>query len=213
MELLSDLSLRLQFFEIGIELAENIFDTLQVFAGVLQAVFGFAAAFLVLGYTGCFFEKNTQIFRTCFDDARDHALTNDGVSTRTESGTEENILHITAAYRLVVDVISRCAITRERALDRNLGKAAPLTCSLAHAVVEQKLHRCAARRLAAGRAIENDILHRFAAQFGRLGFAQHPAHRVNDVGFAATVRSHNADQLAGYLKIGGIDEGFESGKF
>ena len=54
-EFLCDGCLRFQLFQIRGQLAQDVFDTGQVFACVLQAVFGFPAALLVLGYAGGFF--------------------------------------------------------------------------------------------------------------------------------------------------------------
>jgi hypothetical protein len=44
-------------------------------------------------------------------------------------------------------------------------------------------------------------------------FAQHPAHRIHDIGFAAAIRSNHADELTGQRQRRRIDEGFEAGEF
>ncbi len=115
-EFLRDGCLALQLFQIGIEFAQDVFDAHQVFARVLQAVFGFAAAFLVLRDAGRFFQEDAQFFGTGFDDARDHALADDRVGARAEAGAEEDVLNVAAAHRLVVDVVaSRCRRASARA--------------------------------------------------------------------------------------------------
>ena len=70
----------------------------------------------------------------------------------------------------------------------------------------------AAHFLARAGALEDHILYRFAAQLRRLGFTEHPAHRVDDVGFAATVGADHPSQLAGKGNRSGVNEGFETGQ-
>lgn len=48
--------LALEFFHLAAEFGLQIAEALEVFAGVAQAVFGFAAAFFVFGYAGGFFD-------------------------------------------------------------------------------------------------------------------------------------------------------------
>ena len=163
MVLLRNLGLLLQLLHVLIQLAQNIFNALQVFAGILQTIFCFAAALFVFRYACSLFQKNPQLFRTRLNDARDHALPNDGVGTRTEAGTQENVLNVATADRLVVDVVRGGAVTRERPLDRNFSERAPLPCSLAGGIVKQQLDGRPTRRLAIGGAVEDDILHRLAA--------------------------------------------------
>jgi hypothetical protein len=79
------------------------------------------------------------------------------------------------------------------------------------AVIENQLDAGAAGWLAAGRAIENHVLHGLATQLRCLGFAQHPAHGIHDVGLAAAVGPHHADQLAGQQEIGGLGKRLEPG--
>ena len=92
--------------QVGIELAQNVFDTGQVFTRVRKAVSGFAAAFLVLRHAGGFFQKQAQLFGLGFNNAADGALADDGVGARPEAGTKKNVLHIAAAHRLVVQVVA-----------------------------------------------------------------------------------------------------------
>jgi hypothetical protein len=46
----------------------------------------------------------------------------------------------------------------------------------------------------------------------RRGLAEHPAHRIDDVRFAAAVGPDDADELAGSGDAGGVDERFETGE-
>jgi len=204
------LGLLFELFEVGVQFAQDVFDTGQVLARVRQAVFGLAAALLVFGDACGFFEKQAQLFGTRLDDAADGALPDDGVSTWAQTGTQEHILHVAATHWLVVDVVAAVAVTREHALDRDLGKLAPLAASAVVAVVKDQLHAGAAGRLAGGRAVEDHVLHGLATQLGRLGLAQHPAHRVHDVGLAATVGADHAHQLARQHEVGRFGKRFET---
>jgi hypothetical protein len=49
-----------------------------------------------------------------------------------------------------------------------------------------------------------------AAQLGGFGFTQDPAHSINDVRFAASIRTHDANQLPWHLKVCRIDEGLKA---
>ncbi len=66
-------------------------------------------------------------------------MSDDRVGAWPEARTEEDVLDIAAAHALIVDVISRGAVTRQRALDSDLAILAPLAGSLAVAVIKHKL--------------------------------------------------------------------------
>jgi len=61
--------------------------------------------------------------------------------------------------------------------------------------------------------VEDDVYHRPTTQVFGGDFAHRPAHRVNDVGFAAAVGTDYANAVAGKGDAGGIDEGFEAVEF
>ncbi len=207
-----DLRLRVEPRDLRAELAADVLDTRQVLAGVGQPAFGFLAPLLVLRYAGGFLQENAELFGLGLDHARDHPLLDDRVRARTEAGAEEQVVYVAAADRDVIDVVGRVAFARQDALDRQLAVLAPLAADSPLAVVEEQLDRCAADRLALARAVEYHVLHRFAAQGGSLGLAEHPAHRIDHVGLAAAVRSDDADELAGCRDSGWIDERLEAGE-
>jgi len=64
-------------------------------------------------------------------------------------------------------------------------------------IVEHQFDAGTRHRIAPAGTIEQHILHGLAAQVLGRGFPQHPAHRIDHIGFAATVRADHADQLAG----------------
>ena len=209
---LGHLGLLFQLVEVGIQLAQDVVDARQVLARVLQPVLGLAAAFLVLGHARGFFEEQPQLLGARFDDAADRALADDGVGPRPQARAHEHVLHVAAAHRLVVDVVAGAAVAREHALDGDLAELVPRPAGTRVAVVEDQLHAGAAGRLAQARAVEDDVLHRLAAQLAGLAFAQHPAHRVHDVGLAAAVGPDHADTLPGQREGGRVAEGLEAGE-
>ena len=200
------LGLFFKLVQIGIELTQDVFDTGQVFARVRQTVGRFAAALFVLGHAGRFFEKQTQLFRLGLDDAADGALADDGVSARAKTCAQKHVLHISPAHRLVVDVVAGGTVARQNALDGDLAELAPLTAGAVIGVVKHQLDAGPAGRLAGVGSVEDNVLHGFATQFRGPALAQHPTHRVHDVGLTAAVRPHHAHQLPRQHEVGGFSE-------
>jgi len=206
------LGLFFQLVQVAVQLAQDVLDAGQVLARVCQAVFRLAPALLVLGHAGGLFEEQAQFFRARFDDAADRALANDGVGPRPEAGAQEHILHIAAAHGLIVQVIAAGAVPREHAAHGHLAVLAPLAAGPVVGVVEHQFDAGAAGLLARGGAVEDHVLHRLAAQFAGLALAQHPAHRVHDVGLAAAVGPDHAHQLPGQHEGGRFGKRLESGQ-
>ncbi len=97
---------------------------------------------------GVAFEKAGIEREAGLDDARDGALTDDGVGTWPQARAQEDVVHVLATYRLLVDVVGGLPLAREHALDRDLGKAPPCAANAAQAVVEHQLHAGTRRGLA-----------------------------------------------------------------
>src|SRR6185312_4209207 len=210
--LTGDLGLLGESRELVAELLANVLDTGEILLGVGDAPFGLAAALLVLRHPRGLLEEHAELLGLRLDDARDHPLLDDRVGARPEAGAEEEVVDVAAPHRDVVDVVGAVAVARQHAADRDLGELAPLAADAAGAVVEDELDRRAAHRLALAGAVEDDVLHRFAAQRRRLGFAEHPAHRVDDVGLAAAIGADDADELSRRRDRRGIDERLEAGE-
>jgi len=204
------LGLLFQLLEVAVEFTQDVVDARQVLARVLQAVLGFAPPLLVLRDARGFFQEHAQFLGARLDDAADRALADDGVGARAEAGAEEHVLHVAPAHRLVVDVVAAAAVAREHTLDGDLAERVPLAAGTRQRVVEHQLDAGAAGRLALARAVEDDVLHRLAAQLAGLAFAEHPAHRVHDVALAATVRPDDTDELPRELERGGFGKRLEA---
>ena len=208
--LLSYLGLSLKFFQVGGQLSQNVFHAREVFARVAQTIFSFSAALFVFGNAGGLLQEQPQFLWFGFDDATDRALTDDGVCAGPKACAQKHVLHITAAYWLVVDVVTAVAIAREHTLDRDFFKLVPLTTCSVRLIVKHQFHTGTAGGFACVGAVENHILHGLAAQFTGTTFTQDPTHGINDVRFTTTIGAHHADQLAWQQKVGGVGKRFEA---
>ena len=204
--------LALQVAQLLLDFLAHVVQALEVFLGVRDAILGLAAALLVLGDAGRLFDEAAQLFGPRLDDARDHALLDDRVAARAEAGAEEQLRDVLAAAARAVQEVGRRAVARHDALQRDLGVAGVLAGELAVGVVEHQLDRGRADRLARAGAVEHDVGHRVAAQVLGGDLAHDPADGIDDVGLAAAVRTDDADQIAGEIDGGRIDEGLETGQ-
>jgi hypothetical protein len=123
---------------------------------------------------------------------------------------KKNVLYIAPPHRLVVNVITAGAITRQNPFYGNLAELAPLATGTMVGVVKHQFDAGAASRFAGVGAIENDILHRLSTQFRGFGLTQYPAHRIHDVGFAAAIWPDHTHQLSGQHESSRLDERLEA---
>ena len=207
-----NLGLFFQLFQVDRQLAQNIFHPRQIGPGVTQTVFRLAATLFVLRDAGGLFQKQPQLFRLRFNNAADRALPDDGIGARPQTGAQEHILYIAPTHRLVIDKVARGPFTGEHPAHRNFSELAPLATRAVVGIVKNQFDAGPAGGFAAGGAVKNHVLHGLAAQLAGPAFAQHPADRVHDVGFAPAVGTDHADQLTGQQKVGGLYKGLESGQ-
>src|SRR3954470_1174266 len=198
--------LQFQVLELLAQFLADILHAQQVFARIVQPQFGLAPAFPIFRHAGRFFQKTAQVFRLGLDDARDHALFDNGVAAPAQAGAKKNVGDVTAANMHIVQEVRRFPIALQHAFDRNFRVRRPRPGRLAEAVVENEFHAGTADGLALARTVEDDILHVLAAQLFGGRFAQYPANGVDDVRFSAAVRADYADQLSGHRNMRGINE-------
>src|SRR5882724_2180620 len=194
-----DFGLLFQPFDLRAQLLADVAYAGEVFAGVGEAVLGFAPPLLVFGVSRGLLEEHAQLLGPRLDDARDHPLLDDGVGPRPQPRAEEDVLYVAAAHVRVVDEVGRFAVPLQHALDRDLGVLGPLAGGPRQAVVEGQLDARPRDGLAQRRAVEDHVLHRVAAQGLRARFAEDPADGVDDVRLAAAVRADHPDQLSRYV--------------
>src|ERR1700677_5052410 len=198
--------LALQMADLLVHFLAQIVQALQVFARLGDAALGFPTTPLVARYPRRLFQKCTQVVGPRLDDARDHALLDDAVAARAEAGAEKELRDVLAPDLDPVDEIIRGPVPAHGAPQRDLVVGRVGSPDLAVRVIEHELHRCAAQGLARRGAVEDHVRHRLAAQMPRGDFAHHPAHRIDDVRFPATVRTDDARQTARESDRGRVDE-------
>ena len=188
--------LALQVADLLVDFVAHVLQALEVFARVGDARLGFLAALLVTRDAGGLFDEHAHVIGLRLDDARDHALLDDGVAARAEAGAEEQLRDVLAAAARAVEEIVRRAVARDLALERHLGVFGIRTGDLAVAVVEHQFDGGGADRLARRRAVEDHVGHRVAAQVLGRQLAHDPAHGVDDVRLAAAVRADDTGEIA-----------------
>ena len=114
--------LALQMVELARQFLAHVVQPLEVLLGVPDPVFGFAAALLVLRDAGRFFEIDAQVFRLRLDELADHALLDDRVAARPETGAEEDVHDVAATALRAVQEIGRLRVARDLAPDRDLAR-------------------------------------------------------------------------------------------
>src|SRR5262249_7416077 len=121
-------------------------------------------------------------------------------------------LHVALAHVTAVDAIDAAGLAFDAAgnLDRvafGIGAA-----RAAVAIVDEQGHLPHNSGPASGAAGEDHIVHLAAAHRGGAGLAHHPAHGVEQVGFAATIGADHGGEAGLDEQFRRFDEGFETRK-
>ena len=182
-------------------------------ACAFQTAFRLLTAFLIFGHARRLLDIGAQLLRPRFDDARNHSLLDNSITARAHARTQKQIGNVAAAHGLIVDEISRFALTRQLPLDAHLGILPPRPLQTVVAVVKHQLHRSPRRRTARRRTVKNHVLHTLAAKLLRRSLAQHPAHRVNHIRLAAAVRPDDRNKLPRHMNRSRVGKRFEAGEF
>ena len=204
--------LTLQVTDLLVDLVTQVLQPLEVLPGVGNAALGLLASLLVPRDPRRLFDEGAHVIGLGLDEAGDHALLDDRVAARAETGPEEQLGDVLAAAAGAVDVVGARAVARDLATQRHFGIGRIGATDLAVGVVEHQLDRRLADRLARARAVEDDIGHGVATQVLGGQFAHHPAHGIDDIGLAAAVRTDDAGEVAGEGDGGRVDEGLEPGE-
>ena len=201
-----------EFVALFAQLVQAVVVAGEVVAYFCHAGFAFFAPCFVEGDACCFFDEDAQFFGFGFDDAADHALFDDGVAARANAGALQEFDDVAAAHAFAVDAVLGLAVALDFARDDEFGVVGECAAGFAVAVVKMQGDACLCRAAPVGRAGEDDVGHCLAAQLFGGGFAEYPAHGVDDVGFAAAVRADDAGQRGINGEGGVVGEGFESGE-
>ncbi|MNQ62537.1 hypothetical protein D3C85_768860 [compost metagenome] len=210
---LGGFGLGFEVLEAGAQLATNVAEALQVLLGVADALLRLPAPLLVAGDPRRLLHEELEVRRARLHQPADGALLYDGVAARTQAGAEEEIGHVLATALLAVDLVVVGAVTQHLAAHRDLGITAKFTGHPVVGIVEHQLHRGAAMGAAVDGAVEDDVRHVLAAQVAGRALPQHPAHGVDDVGFATAVGAHHGGHVGRQFDAGRLDERLEAGEF
>ena len=102
--------LALQRFHLRGELADHVFQPLQILLGGAQAQFGFVAARMQTGNAGGLFQHAAALFRLGLNDLADPALMHECGRARAGRGIGEQNLHVAGAHLAAVDAIGRALV-------------------------------------------------------------------------------------------------------
>ena len=163
--------LRLELLQLRGKLGTDVGDAREIAARAGEAALGLAAPLLVFRDAGRFLEEHAQLLGLRLDDARDDPLLHDRVGSRAKAGAEEHVGDVAAPDVRAVDVVARLAVALQDALHRDLRVLRPLSGRAPLSVVEDQLDRGARKRRTVHRAVEDDVLHRVAAQRRRARLA------------------------------------------
>src|SRR4029453_12758291 len=162
---------------------------------------------LVLGDTRGFLDEAPAILRLGGEDLVDAPLLDHRVRAHTEARAQQLVLYVPKADLLVVQEVLALAIAVDPAAH---AQRAVLIGFLAVAVGRREREDDLGHpeRPALGRAVEDDVVHLFAAQDPGALFAPRPGDRVADVGLAAAVgpdhRSYCARKRQIHLLVEGL---------
>ena len=98
--------LALEVPELLLNLLAQVVQAFEVLARVPDPVLGLAPALLVLGDPGRLLEVDAQILGAGLDQARDHALLDDGVAARTQTGAQEQVRDVAPPAAHAVEEIA-----------------------------------------------------------------------------------------------------------
>src|ERR1700731_2402665 len=109
--------LALQVADLFFDLIAHVLQPLEILAGLGDARLGLLAPLLVARHTGGLLDKGAHVLGLGVDDARDHALLDDGVAARAQTGAEEQVGDVLAPATNAVDEVRRGVIACHLALE------------------------------------------------------------------------------------------------
>ena len=102
--------LALQRLQALLEFDDQVVDATDVLLGVANAIFGFAATFLIFGNASGLFQEDPQLLGLRLDQARDRALFDDRVAARSESGPEKDVGDVATATARAIEEIDGLSV-------------------------------------------------------------------------------------------------------
>ena len=166
----------------------------QIILRRVQPPFSLVFAVTVFGNAGGLLKKLPAVLRPGGHDIPDFPLADDGIAVPAEAGIHKQHLHVLQPDRGAVQEIFAFPRPVIPAGDLDV---VGVEVQLASGIVHRQRDLREAHRPAAGGAVEDDVLHLGAAQAFAGLLAQHPTHRVADIGLAGAVRpDHSGNPLS-----------------
>ena len=152
-------------------------------------------------------DEATTILGCCVQDGVELPLPDDDVHFATDTGIGQQFLDIQQATRFSVDRVLGSSVAKQRAGDRHLGVLdgkGPI------GVVDGERHFRSAKRRAAGRPREDDVIHLSAAKALGSLLTHDPGEGIDDVRLSRAVRPDDACHARLELQGRGRRERFEA---
>src|SRR5437899_70636 len=174
--------------DLRLHFADQVVQPRQVGRRLLEAALRALLAVAVQADPRRLLEQRASLFRFLGEQRLDHARFHHDGRVGDEPRPAQQVLHVAQPHRRAVEQVFALAGARQPARDDALlvGER-----PRAVRVVEHERHLGDVYRPPPCGPLEHHVLHLAAAQQPPRLVAQHPAHRVRDVGLAAAVRPHD----------------------
>ena len=184
------LALFFQRADPGFQFVKDVPQTLEVLCRRSQTPLRLVFAVAVLGDAAGFLENFAALAAFCGDDLRDAALSDDGVAVPADAGVQQQLVDVLEAAELAVDGVLALAGAVVFAADDGF---VSVDIQRVGAVVQRQAHHGKAHGSPAAGAAEDDVLHLSgSAKLAGAGLAQHPPHRVRQIGLTRAVGADDA---------------------
>ena len=202
--------LGLQRSDLRRKLADDVFDPGQIVLGGLEAKLRLVAARMQAGNAGGLFQHAAALVGPRLDDLADAALMDEGRGARAGRGVGKQHGDVAGAHFAAVDPEGRALFAHDAARDFQRFGIVEDCRRLAVGIVDRHRHFGVVARRAPGVAGEDHVVHLGRAH-GLVGGLPHdPAHGLDQIGFAAAVRTDDAGQPGFDHEIGRFDERLEA---
>ena len=200
-------NLTLELRQPGRDLRQQQLDPVTVVAGcrkLIDSLFNFEA---VPAHVCSFLYERSALFGPEAEHEIDHSLTEDGVTVLTQARLQEEVKDVAQPNTSAVEQVFALARAMEPAGDDNLLE---FDWQPALGVIEDNADLRQSRRRPFAAARENDVLQPAKAHDARILFTQHPADRVRQITFAASVWADDRGDAAAEVKDCASGEAFET---
>ena len=201
------LSLPRQRANLALHLGDKIVNAAEIGRGLLETSFGASLAVAVQPHSRRFLEQLSPIVGPVAQQGVHHPRFDHYARVGTEPGAADHIVDIAKAARRPVEEIVALSRPAQSSGDDDFAER---DVERAIVVLEVQGDLREIDGPARGRSLENHFFHLGAAKRARALLAEHPPHRIGDVGLSAAVRADDRRhaRLEDHLRV--IGERLES---